>query len=91
MFREKYVLHLKIIYNIPNLQNYNDKILFNKNIYLIHCKSSCKKITIYYHSKTRGTNSAKTKKRHNQKRLYRYNKSLTTLFSLVQCAQLLKH
>lgn len=69
MFREKYVLHLKVIYNISNLQNYNDKILFNKNIYLIHCKSICKKITIYYHSKTRGTNSAKTKKRHNQKKI----------------------
>ena len=49
-----------------NLQNYNDKILFNKNIYLIHCKSICKKITICYHSKTRGTNNAKTKKRYNQ-------------------------
>ena len=47
MFREKYVLHLKIIYNTPNLQNYNDKILFNKNFYLITYKSTCKKITIY--------------------------------------------
>ena len=52
MFREKYALHLKIIYNIPNLQNYNDKILFNKNIYLIRYKSSRNKITICYHSKT---------------------------------------
>ena len=46
MFRETYVLHLKIIYNIPNLQNYNDKIYLIKISYLIHYKSTCKKITI---------------------------------------------